>query len=225
MKISAVTQWMNADYKLHHCNSVAAVLLFCYSGISLLWEKIKSLWFRHSACSEDSPKYILNENDSSPWVSSAERPRSRTQRWSPSIKPKWLSRMHTMTCFCRGFFLFFCLWYCSLASFCAEWKPLRGACKDRERLERRGWDAGRMTHLAASDGLFFVGGRVLEAQRPHHHFPPLASVCSVATFAHRPLFVPSGVDGDDFAATTSDQQDALQPFCQNLEELHIWWEC
>lgn len=40
----------------------------------------------------------------------------------------------------------------SLASFCAEWKPLSGAYKDREHLERWGWGAGRMTHLVASDG-------------------------------------------------------------------------
>lgn len=56
-----------------------------------------------------------------------------------------------------GFWFFFSFFACdivgnSLASFCAEWKPLSGACKDRERLERRGWGAGRMTHLVASDG-------------------------------------------------------------------------
>lgn len=88
------------------------------------------------------------------------------------------------------------------------------ACNDREHLERSGWGAGGMTHLAASDGVSFVG--------PAISFLPSASVCSVTTFVRCPPFVPSGVNGDDFAATTSDEQDALQPFCQNLEELHVW---
>lgn len=30
-----------------------------------------------------------------------------------------------------------------------------------------------------------------------------------------------GVDGDDFSATTPDQEDPVQPFRQDLEELHV----
>lgn len=123
-----------------------------------------------------------------------------------------------MTCSCFLFFFFACdVVGNSLACFCAECKPLLGACKDSERLERRGWGAGGMTILGASNGLSCRGGPC-----PAITFLHSASVCSVASFARRPPFVPSGVDGDDFAATTSDQQDALQPFCQDLEELHVW---
>lgn len=32
----------------------------------------------------------------------------------------------------------------------------------------------------------------------------------------------SGVDGDDLTPATSHQKDALQPFRQNLQELHVW---
>lgn len=90
-----------------------------------------------------------------------------------------------------------------------------------------GWGAGRMTHLAAGDGLSLLWGSVslrLNAPPPPSlSFPPLR-LARLTLLRAAPAPVPSGVDGDDLAAATSDQQDALQPFRQNLEELHIWRE-
>lgn len=74
-----------------------------------------------------------------------------------------------------------------------------------------------MTQLAGNGGLSFEGFPC--PLKPPSHVPALRFFLLVC---HRLTLVPSGVDGDDFTATTSDQQDALQPFGQNLEELHVW---
>lgn len=33
---------------------------------------------------------------------------------------------------------------------------------------------------------------------------------------------PSGVDGDDLAAASADQEDTVETLCEDLQELHIW---
>lgn len=33
---------------------------------------------------------------------------------------------------------------------------------------------------------------------------------------------PSGVDGDDLAAASADQQDPVEALCEDLQELHVW---
>lgn len=34
----------------------------------------------------------------------------------------------------------------------------------------------------------------------------------------------SGVDGDDLAAASADQEDPVETLSENLEELHVWEE-
>ena len=84
--------------------------------------------------------------------------------------------------------------------------------------------SGVMTDAAANDGLSFEGP---VSPRAHRVLLPPKSPFASLLRDRLPLYrflcsVQSGVDGDDFTSSTSDQQDALQPFGQNLEELHVW---
>lgn len=38
------------------------------------------------------------------------------------------------------------------------------------------------------------------------------------------VFPSLGVDGDDFSATSSHQEDAVETLQENLQELHVWEE-
>lgn len=33
---------------------------------------------------------------------------------------------------------------------------------------------------------------------------------------------PSGINSDDFTASSAHQEDSVQAFCQNFQELHVW---
>uniref|UniRef100_A0AAQ5XBH2 Integrase catalytic domain-containing protein n=1 Tax=Amphiprion ocellaris TaxID=80972 RepID=A0AAQ5XBH2_AMPOC len=57
-------------------------------------------------------------------------------------------------------------------------------------------------------------------RRNRIHLRPTGSVTRSGRVVRPPDRL--GVDGDDLTSSSSDQQDALQTFCQDLQELHVW---
>lgn len=72
---------------------------------------------------------------------------------------------------------------------------------------------GVMTDAAANDSLSFWASTSPELTGPSVSLR--SRLCDWLLFFKHwlPLFVQSGVDGDDFTSSTPDQQDTLQSFC------------
>lgn len=99
-----------------------------------------------------------------------------------------------------------------------EWKSLSGLksvkMKEDERAEWGVVTWWLMLQPVTQSSL--LGPQLLSQTSP---IPFLTGCLFNTDFLCRPQ---SGVDGDDFTPSTSDQQDALQPLSQNLQELHVW---
>lgn len=92
----------------------------------------------------------------------------------------------------------------------------------RDECERNGGVSGGMPNAAANDSHSFRKLYPSELKGPLCLLAVHVCVIGFSPWHLLRLPILSGVDGDDLTSSTSDQQDTLQPFCKNFQELHIW---